>query len=155
MRTSIERKRLYRRRRGVFGALMRVCRELRANDVTALYDTKNRPLQRHLGIREARVNGGCQCLSVAPILWLQVTSLDKRIDLPRSLPRPSPTAFGIFGACEKDGFRCAGVFGSRVCGVGCGEKGIILPISFMRLSVHCQSPELQHPAGAGKVARIF
>jgi hypothetical protein len=54
-------------------------RNLRANSVTALHDTRNGPLRRHQGIREARVNGGCQCLSVVPIVWLQ----DKRIDLPR------------------------------------------------------------------------
>ena len=58
-------------------------KKLRANNVTALHDTRNGPLQRHQGIREARVNGGCQCLSVVPILWLQVTSIDKRIDFPR------------------------------------------------------------------------
>ena len=53
------------------------------NNVTALHDTRNGPLQRHQGIRKACVNGGCQCLSVVPILWLQVTSIDKRIDFPR------------------------------------------------------------------------
>src|ERR1700730_5119102 len=59
-------------------------KKLRANNVTALHDTRNGPLRRHQGIREARVNGGCQCLSVVPIVWLQVTSFDKRIDLPRA-----------------------------------------------------------------------
>ena len=59
-------------------------KKLRANSVTALHDTRNGPLQRHQGIRKACVNGGCQCLSVVPILWLQVTSIDKRIDFPRS-----------------------------------------------------------------------
>ena len=54
-----------------------------ARNVTALHDTRNEPLRRHQGIREARVNGGCQCLSVVPIVWLQVTSFDKRIDFPR------------------------------------------------------------------------
>ena len=58
-------------------------KKLRANNVTALHDTRNGPLQRHQGIRKACVNGGCQCLSVVPIVWLQVTSFDKRIDLPR------------------------------------------------------------------------
>jgi hypothetical protein len=58
-------------------------KKLRANSVTALRDTRNRPLQCHQGIRKACVNGGCQGLSVVPILWLQVTSIDKRIDFPR------------------------------------------------------------------------
>ena len=54
-----------------------------ARNVTALHDARNGSLQRHQGIRKACVNGGRQCLSVVPILWLQVTSFDKRIDLPR------------------------------------------------------------------------
>ena len=41
----------------------------------------------------------------------------------------------------------------RICGVSCGEEGIILPISFMRLGVHCQSPELRQ-AGEGTVFEI-
>ena len=56
-----------------------------------------------------------------------------------------------FRRLRKRRIRSAGAFGLRICGVSCGEEGIILPISFMRLSVHCQSPELRQPAWAGKV----
>jgi hypothetical protein len=44
----------------------------------------------------------CQCLSVVPIVWLQVTSFDKRIDLPRVYKAfwPAPgfedTELGVF-----------------------------------------------------------
>ena len=34
-------------------------KKLRANNGTALHDTRNGPLQRHQGIRKACVNGGC------------------------------------------------------------------------------------------------
>ena len=85
-----------------------------------------------------------------PDLGLQVTSFDKRLDLPRVyLDRhqlPSE-----FSAPAKETNPLCRSFGLRICGVSCGEKGIILPVSFMRLSVHCQSPELRQPAWAGKV----
>ena len=64
--------------------------------------TRNGPLQRHQGIRKACVNGGCQCLSVVPILWLQVTSIDKRIDFPRIHLDHHQLPSEFFGACERD-----------------------------------------------------
>jgi hypothetical protein len=60
-------------------------------------------------------------------LWLQVTSIDKRIDFPR---------------IHLDHHQLPSEF---------LRKASYFPISFMRLSVHCQSPELQQPARAGKV----
>ena len=101
-------------------------KKLRANNVTALHDTRNKPLQRHQGIRKACVNGGRQCLSVVPILWLQVTSIDKRIDFPGSTSTVT-NCLRNFWRLRKRQIRSAGVFGSRICGVSCGEEGIILP----------------------------
>ena len=59
-----------RRRRTKAGPWPSVIQGKRSSErnVTALHDTRNGPSRRHQGIIEARVNGGCQCLSVVPIL---------------------------------------------------------------------------------------
>jgi hypothetical protein len=83
-------------------------------------------------------------------LWLQVTSFDKRIDLPRiHLDRHQlPSEFSA-PAKETNPLRRSFRVAHVRCELRAGHHSV--RISFVRLTIHCQSPELQQPARAGKV----